>query len=424
MKIFGDDGFRDVYGKGLLGKKFLINFFESLNYVIYKKTTKEVVVGYDTRSTCKKILEIIKKKIISTKFLNIISNPISTPGLQFISKQRKAFGIMITASHFPKNYNGFKFFYNGIKISKKYELQIQNNINKKNNLKKFVDRKITYSNLNNYINFINKNLKFNQKYQILFDCSNGSIGSFYKKIKFLKNSKVINFKIRGNRINENCGTNFLYKNKNIYPYKKYDYCVAFDGDADRVLISKKNYGIIEIEKLSLIFAIYFKKRQSFSSIVATEIVNPWLKTELKKIKKKIFISKVGDRNVIYKKIKKKSLFGFETSGHFSFLDFMDGLYTAGLFLKILNTNPKIIDEVLKKNISFKKEVFSFDKKYLNKIKNLIKKNKYNSLKFIIRKSIWSKYYKIYFFYKQNSINALFNIKKILKNKIIKIKLKN
>ena len=69
MKIFGDDGFRDVYGKGLLGKKFLINFFESLNYVIYKKTTKEVVVGYDTRSTCKKILEIIKKKLFLQNFL-------------------------------------------------------------------------------------------------------------------------------------------------------------------------------------------------------------------------------------------------------------------------------------------------------------------------------------------------------------------
>ena len=171
---------------------------------------------------------------------------------------------MITASHFPKNYNGFKFFYNGIKISKKNESEIQKNIKKEINLKLFKDRKITNSNFNKYIHFINEKLKFNQKNKILFDCSNGSIGSFYKKINFFKGSKIINVETKRNKINENCGTNFLYKNINIYPYKNYDYCITFDGDADRVLISKKNYGIIETEKLSLIFAIYFKKKKIFN----------------------------------------------------------------------------------------------------------------------------------------------------------------
>ncbi len=424
MKIFGDDGFRDVYGEGLLGREFLLKFFGSLNYVLHKQRINEIIVGYDTRPSGKKILEIIKDRITSTKHLNIIKKPISTPGLQFISKHRKAFGIMITASHFPKNYNGFKFFYNGIKISKKYEFEIKKNINKEINLKTFKNRKIIYSNFNKYISFINKKLKFNQKNKILFDCSNGSIGSFYKKIDFFKGSKIINVETNRNKINENCGTNFHKKNMNISPYKNYDYCITFDGDADRVLISKKNYGIIETEKLSLIFAIYFNKKRNFSSIVATEIANPWLRSQLKKIKKKLFISKVGDRNVIFKKIVKNSLFGFETSGHFSFFYFMDGLYTSGLFLKILNNNPEIIDHVLKKNILYKTEIFSFDKRYLNKIKNLIKNNKYRFIKFIIRKSIWSNYYKIYLFYKQENKSTYLRIKKILKNKIIKVKLKN
>ena len=79
---------------------------------------------------------------------------------------------------------------------------------------------------------------------------------------------------------------------------------------------------------------------------------------------------------------------------------------------------------MKKNILYKKETFSFDKKYLDEIKNLIKKKEYRFFKFIIRKSIWSKYYKIYLFYRQQNKSTYLRIKKILKNKIIKVKFKN
>ena len=37
MKIFGDDGFRDVTFRGLMNKEFLDDFFNSLNYFLYKK---------------------------------------------------------------------------------------------------------------------------------------------------------------------------------------------------------------------------------------------------------------------------------------------------------------------------------------------------------------------------------------------------
>ena len=37
MKIFGDDGFRDKYGKGLMSEIFLNNSFRSLNIILKKK---------------------------------------------------------------------------------------------------------------------------------------------------------------------------------------------------------------------------------------------------------------------------------------------------------------------------------------------------------------------------------------------------
>ena len=49
MIIFGDDGFRDKINEGLLSKKFLKRFFNSLNYVLFTKKITTVVIGYDTR---------------------------------------------------------------------------------------------------------------------------------------------------------------------------------------------------------------------------------------------------------------------------------------------------------------------------------------------------------------------------------------
>ena len=40
MKIFGDDGFRDITFRGLMNKNFLNKFFYSLNYFLNKKKIK------------------------------------------------------------------------------------------------------------------------------------------------------------------------------------------------------------------------------------------------------------------------------------------------------------------------------------------------------------------------------------------------
>ena len=61
MKIFGDDGFRDVVNSGLMNEAFLNNFFNSLNYFLDKKKISRIYIGYDTRKSCQDILNIIKK---------------------------------------------------------------------------------------------------------------------------------------------------------------------------------------------------------------------------------------------------------------------------------------------------------------------------------------------------------------------------
>ena len=134
---------------------------------------------------------------------------------------------------------------NFIILYKKYKVQNQNKIKPKIYLKSL-----------NYLKYIN-NINIKQNYKKVCDFSNGSAVSLINKVNIFKNSVKVNFKPNGNNINLNSGALELIKNKHKKIFKKFNYTIAFDGDADRITILSKKFGIIETEKLILIFIHYF-----------------------------------------------------------------------------------------------------------------------------------------------------------------------
>ena len=408
MKIFGEDGFRDLFKKGLLEEKFLNKFFSALDIFLKRQKVKKVFIGYDTRFSSKYLIHLIIKNLISIKLIYVGNKPLSTPCLYYSSKQRKSFSIMITASHFQKNFNGFKFFYRGKKLDKNCEKKILSFFKYMNNNKfkiKQVVKKVSLD--DNYLRFINERFNFNNiKKKILIDFANGSTSIFKNKLNFLKNCDKINYLYNGHNINEKCGSNFLKKNIKKKKFKKFDYCIAFDGDGDRALFSKQKYGIIESEKIAIIFLNYLKyhKNHSIYNVVSTKIVNPWLKEYLKNENNiRLYKTKVGDRNIINKQIKVKSILGFETSGHYSFYYAMDGIYAAGLFLEILKEKPELIDKIINISITYKLKIFNFSSNCTKDIKRKLKLIKNKGNKIIIRKSIWKDTTRIYLFHKKDQI---------------------
>ena len=76
MKIFGDDGFRDIYSKGLMSEKFLNNFFTKLDNFLHLKKINKIIIGYDTNYFIFKIVLLLgqlhKLKNILTKYSHLI----------------------------------------------------------------------------------------------------------------------------------------------------------------------------------------------------------------------------------------------------------------------------------------------------------------------------------------------------------------
>ena len=79
---------------------------------------------------------------------------------------------------------------------------------------------------------------------------------------------------------------------------------------------------------------------------------------------------------------------------------MDGLFSAGLFLEILNKKKSIILDVLKMKISYSNLVYRTENKNFFLIKNKIQNS--SNHKVIIRRSIWEEILKIYVFYKKKN----------------------
>ena len=204
--IFGDDGFRGRFGTGFLSINFLNKFFKNLNFFLKKEKIKKIILGFDTRRSSKNIINIILANIKNVHQIIILEKPVTTPNLHFCTKSSNTFGIMITASHFQNNYNGFKFFLNGKKLTKGKERIIEKNLNLKGRIFKKKDTKIKYIKNTKYINFINKKFNFTINKKILVDYANGSAANYINKIKFLSKLEKINYKYNGHNINLKCGS--------------------------------------------------------------------------------------------------------------------------------------------------------------------------------------------------------------------------
>lgn len=175
---FGTAGIRAIMGpnNNELNEHTVMNFAYNFGKFDDMNT---IVIGYDTRHNSKHFAHIIMNILKNDPFnYNVIIShePIPTPILSFATKYYNGnYGIMITASHNPKEFNGIKIYdNNGIQllpnITKKLsDLQDKNNIYNENN-------NINYSKSDN-INYISD------------DCYNEYILQVEKLIGSLNKSK-------------------------------------------------------------------------------------------------------------------------------------------------------------------------------------------------------------------------------------------
>ena len=345
-KYFGTDGIRGTINQGnITGEKFFKFGLAAATYFKNQKKTKQIaIIAKDTRLSGYTLEPALVSGLVSGGLHVFTLGPLPTNGLAMLTKSMKAnMGIMITASHNPYYDNGLKLFGpDGMKLSDQIEKKIEKLIDAKNTKQltnpKLLGRVKRLENGNDkYIEIIKKNFpdNFNLRgTKIVLDCANGA--GYKSAPKLLKNlgAKVVSIGIQPNgfNINDKCGSTYPSKIQLAVRKHRAHAGIAFDGDADRIIMCDENSKIIDGDQIIAMLARRWKSKKILKNgVIGTLMSNYGLENFLKKEKIKFLRSKVGDRYVKEKMKKLNFNLGGEQSGHIilgKFATTGDGLMVA------------------------------------------------------------------------------------------------
>lgn len=371
LYFFGTDGIR-----GIIGKDLDLEFFVKLGSAISKlPKILKVLIARDTRLSGEQIKQSLIEGLSSSNVEIFDAGIIPTGALCFLTHHYKFdFGIMITASHNPSEYNGIKIFNKkGLKISKKIEFFLEKNLKMPKKIKKVQIKQLSPKPYFDYLNTI-----FNQrinKEKIFIDCANGATSAYAKSIFSKLGATVYDINTSG-EINKNACVLDRELFKQQFEKSKASIGFCFDGDGDRVMCITHDNVVLDGDRILYILARHFNQNQ----VVGTIMTNYGLEKALSKHNITLIRTDVGDRNIAFELSKQKLLIGAEESGHVIIKKFSttgDGLITALILLQIYLTDPELLHKAcsLKMFSTYSRKIYTKNKQVVSTklVKEFLKK---------------------------------------------------
>lgn len=375
--LWNEAVFRKNDIRGIYKKDFDLSFVKKLAFAFIhfynqgRKTNNQnpiISIGHDCRLSSPEIAQhlalFLSEGGAEVRFLGMLTSPACFYSSYF-SEDIKA-SIMVTASHNPPEFNGFKIILNKRNICDERLLELKRIIKENSSLlEPFSKGKITHFDIESpYVYFHKKTIKkLKKKYplSIAIDCGNGASGllaqRLFKSVALPIQIHWLYTKPDGHFPNHHPDPskeeNLVDLQKTVKE-KKCDFGAALDGDGDRLFILGKNGRVFHGDELMSIFISDILKK-SYSekkvSIVTDVKCADWFFDFLKKKKVQNIIWKSGHSLIRQKTLKEKALFGGELSGHFFFCDenypIDDGLYSLLRLIRIyFETEGKPLEEMI------------------------------------------------------------------------------
>lgn len=327
-----------------------------------KNKVNTVVLGRDGRISGPTLLELVKSTLISMG-INIIDIGLSTtPTTQIIVQKKKANGgIILTASHNPKNWNALKLFNSKGEFLVKDDAEEIFKIAEKNQFEfKSEDKygkiyeltnsfKIHIDEVKN-LRLVNSDKIINRKFKIVVDGINSSGGVIVPKLlKELGASVIeINCNPDGNFAhNPEPLDNNLTELKNTVLKEKADLGIAVDPDVDRLVFVCEN-GVLFGEENTIVACSDYVLSKSKGKTVSNMSSSMSLKIISQKHGCDYYSSKVGEINVVEKMKQVNAIIGGEGNGGVIYPEShygRDALVGVGLLLTSLALKDKSISKV-------------------------------------------------------------------------------
>lgn len=333
-KYFGTDGIRGTVGTPPITPDFVLKLGWAAGTVLARHagdSENKILIGKDTRSSGY-IFESALEAGISAAGVDVrLLGPMPTPAIAYLTRTFRAkAGIVISASHNPYYDNGIKFFgSNGRKLNDEIEHEIEKMLDQPmemltadslGKVRRIEDAR------GRYIEFCKSTVphRFSLKgMRIVLDCANGASYHIAPDVFEELGADVIaiSHKPNGVNINLDCGSTYPQALQKRVVEEKAHLGIAFDGDADRVLMVDEHGAIVDGDELLFILAQDRAARGVLGGgVVGTLMSNFGLELALKDRNVPFVRANVGDRYVMEQLDKRGWLLGGEASGHIVCLD--------------------------------------------------------------------------------------------------------
>jgi phosphomannomutase len=342
--------FRDYDIRGIAGTEITPEFAsrlgKTIGSIILKNGHSAIYIGRDGRLSSPQLCEAMQNGLLSTGCNVIDLGEITTPILNFAVHHsgQSSCGIMVTASHNPARYNGFKIIIKGQVIAGPTLQLLKPMLNAAeftvSDGGQYFQRDITTQ----YVRHIIEESSIDRSFKIVVDGGNAVAGPV--ALKLFDSLGCMAFPLHcevdgrfpnhePNPADEKNLQELITKVKDV----KADLGFAFDGDGDRIVVISANGEIVWPDKLMMIFARDILARNPGADIVFDVKSSKRLAETVRKHSGRPVMCKTGHAHVRKAVHHNNAPLGGEFSGHIFFNDrwkgFDDGVYAAVRLLEIL-----------------------------------------------------------------------------------------
>ena len=318
---------------------------------------RTVVVGRDVRISGEKLRDALISGLVSRCNVTDVG-VVPTPLLYFAANiLQKDAGIMVTASHNPPQWNGFKAFRGkgGSIYGKDMETvrEYAKAVDPKN-LGEKRGKAVSYEGIiGEYQDFVQSKIQLERKLTVVADTANGTCG------------------LVAPALFERLGCNILTLNKEpdgTFPAhlpvpkaetlgelmkevvrRKADFGVGYDGDGDRAVFIDEKGNLIPGDLTLLVFAKDVLQKHHGGKVVYELSCSMAVEEYVKKLGGIPLVERVGHTFIMDKMISEKALLGGEKSSHFYFSDVYgmdDGVFASLRMAEILSKSDEKLSEIV------------------------------------------------------------------------------
>ncbi|NLZ51846.1 MAG: phosphomannomutase/phosphoglucomutase [Thermoanaerobacteraceae bacterium] len=320
-----------------------------------KNGENKVVVGCDNRTSSPSFKRAVINGLLSTGCDVVDIGTVVTPIFYFARVHYDINpGIMVTASHNPAQFNGFKVAFGPGTIYGD-EIQSLREMMEKGDFNSGKGNVISKDPIEDYTNMVLSKIIISKRLRVGIDCGNGTASFFAEKLFSRLGVNVypiycISDPSFPNHFPDPVKPENLTDLRELVLKEKLDLGIGFDGDGDRIGVVDDKGNIIYGDMLMILYWREIMPKFPGATAIVEVKCSKALVDEIKKLGGKPMFYKTGHSLIKAKMREIGAVFTGEMSGHMFFADeyygFDDAFYAAARLLRILSNTDKKLSELL------------------------------------------------------------------------------